>query len=170
MVVRCRSSAPSPTGSTPARSPTTSFGRRRRWYILSAVLITVSILALTLRGLTFGIEFRGGADFRAPTQVTEQTIDDMRVALEATGIPGIDEAIISTIGDSEVRVQTDELDPTEEVPRVRAAIGEQVGVPPDQVTYSLIGPSWGDQITDRALIALAAFLTLVSLVIGDLLP
>ena len=98
--------------------------RRRRWYIVSAVLITVSILALTLRGLTFGIEFRGGADFRAPTQVTEQTIDDMRVALEATGIPGIDEAIISTIGDSEVRVQTDELDPTEEVPRVRAAIGE----------------------------------------------
>ena len=44
----------------------------------------------------------------------------MRVALEATGIPGIDEAIISTIGDSEVRVQTDELDPTEEVPKVRA--------------------------------------------------
>ncbi len=141
-------------------------GRRRRWYILSAVLITVSILALTLRGLTFGIEFRGGADFRAPTQVTEQTVDEMRVALEATGIPGIDEAIISTIGDSEVRVQTDELDPTEEVPMVRGAIGEQVGVPPDQVTYSLIGPSWGDQITDRALIALAVFLTLVSLVIG----
>ena len=141
--------------------------RRRRWYILSAVLITVSILALTLRGLTFGIEFRGGADFRAPTQVTDQTVDQMRVALEATGIPGIDEAIINTIGNSEVRVQTDELHPTEGGARGPAAIGEEVGVPPDQVTYSLIGPSWGDQITDRALIALAAFLSLVSLVIGS---
>jgi preprotein translocase subunit SecF len=140
--------------------------RRRRWYILSAVLITVSILALVLRGLTFGIEFRGGADFRAPAQVTDQTVDQMRAALVATGIPGIDEAIINTIGNSEVRVQTDELDPTEEVPKVRAAIGQQVGVPPDQVTYSLIGPSWGEQITDRALIALVVFLTLVSLVIG----
>ena len=68
----------------------------------------------------------------APTQVTDQTVDQMRVALEATGIPGIDEAIINTIGDSEVRVQTDELHPTEEGARGPAAIGEEVGVPPDR--------------------------------------
>ena len=44
---------------------------------------------------------------------------------------------------------------------VRAAIAEEVGVPPDEVAYSLIGASWGDQITERALIALAVFLALV---------
>ena len=51
------------------------------------------------------------------------------------------------------------------MPGVRAAIAEEVGIPPDQVAYSLIGASWGDQITDRALIALAVFLALVALVI-----
>jgi preprotein translocase subunit SecF len=41
-----------------------------------------------------------------------------------------------------------------------------VGINPDQVAYSLIGASWGSQITERALIALAVFLVLVALVIG----
>ena len=63
-------------------------------------------------------------------------------------------------------MQTRTLDPTEEVPKVRAAIANEVGINPDQVAYSLIGASWGGQITERALIALAVFLALVALVIG----
>jgi len=63
-------------------------------------------------------------------------------------------------------VQTRTLDPTEEVPKVRAAIANEVGINPDQIAYSLIGASWGGQITERALIALAVFLVLVALVIG----
>ncbi len=141
-------------------------GHRRRWYILSAVLITVSILAILVRGLVFGIEFRGGADFKAPTQVTAQTVDQVREAVVATGLPELDDTIVNTIGDDQVRVQTRTLNPTTEVPVVRSAIAEEVGVPSDQVAYSLIGASWGSQITERALIALAAFLALVSLVIG----
>jgi preprotein translocase subunit SecF len=140
-------------------------GHRRRWYILSAVLITLSILAILIRGLVFGIEFRGGADFKAPTQVTAQTVDQVREAVVATGLPELDDTIVNTIGNDQVRVQTRTLNPTTEVPVVRAAIAEEVGVPSDQVAYSLIGASWGSQITERALIALAAFLTLVALVI-----
>ena len=140
-------------------------GHRRRWYILSAFLITLSILAIMIRGLVFGIEFRGGADFKAPTQVTAQTVDQVREAVVGTGLPELDDTIVNTIGNDQVRVQTRTLNPTSEVPVVRAAIAEEVGVPSDQVAYSLIGASWGSQITERALIALAAFLTLVALVI-----
>ena len=140
-------------------------GRRRRWYIVSAVLIGISILALLIRGLTFGIEFTGGADFRATTQVNSQTVESMREALENSGVPGLDEATINTIGNNQVRVQTRTLDPTEEVPKVRAAIAQEAGIPSDQVAYSLIGASWGGQITERALIALLVFLALVGLVI-----
>ena len=56
-------------------------GHRRRWYLVSAILIAVSILALGIRGLDFGIEFKGGADFKATTVVTAQTVDSMRDAL-----------------------------------------------------------------------------------------
>jgi preprotein translocase subunit SecF len=141
-------------------------GHRRRWYILSAILIAIALISLVWRGLDFGIEFKGGADFKAPTQVTAQTVDSMRDALRDSGVPELDEAIVNTIGDNQVRVQTRTLDPTEEVPKVRAAIANEVGINPDQVAYSLIGASWGGQITERALIALAVFLALVALVIG----
>jgi preprotein translocase subunit SecF len=141
-------------------------GHRRRWYIVSAVLIGVSILALLLRGLDFGVEFKGGADFKAATTVTAQTVDSMKDALRNSGVPNLDDSTVNTIGNSQVRVQTRTLDPTEEVPKVRAAIAEEVGINPDQVAYSLIGASWGGQITERALIALGVFLALVALVIG----
>jgi preprotein translocase subunit SecF len=141
-------------------------GQRRRWYIVSAVLIGVSILALGLRGLDFGIEFRGGADFKAATTVTAQSVDSMKDALRNSGVPNLDDSTVNTIGNNQVRVQTRTLDPTEEVPKVRTAIAEEVGINPDQVAYSLIGASWGSQITERALIALGVFLALVALVIG----
>ncbi len=141
-------------------------GHRRRWYLVSAIMIIVSILSLAFRGLDFGIEFKGGADFKAATQVTAQTVDSMREALRNSGVPDLDEAIVNTIGNNQVRVQTRTLDPTEEVPKVRAAIANEVGINPDQVAYSLIGASWGSQITERALIALGVFITLVALVIG----
>ena len=40
--------------------------KRNRWYIVSGVILLVSILAIAFRGLSLGIEFRGGADFQAP--------------------------------------------------------------------------------------------------------
>ena len=70
-------------------------GRRRRWYLLSAILITMSVVALLIRGLVFGIEFRGGADFKAPTTVTSSTVDQVREALSRTGLPDLDDSIIT---------------------------------------------------------------------------
>jgi preprotein translocase subunit SecF len=140
-------------------------GRRRLWYTISAVMLAISVLAVAVRGLTWGIEFSGGADFRAPTTVTSTSVQDMREALDASGVPELDEAEIYTIGDNQIRVQTRTLDPTAEVPKVRSAIANEVGIPTDQVAYSLIGASWGGQITERALIALAVFLALVGIVI-----
>jgi preprotein translocase subunit SecF len=141
-------------------------GHRRRWYIVSAILIAVSLLALAVRGLDFGIEFKGGADFKAATTVNAQTVDSMKDALRNSGVPNLDDATVNTIGNNQIRVQTRTLDPNEEVPKVRTAIANEVGIPPDQVAYSLIGASWGGQITERALIALGVFLALVALVIG----
>jgi preprotein translocase subunit SecF len=139
--------------------------RRRRWYLISASLLAISLIALLGRGLVFGIEFKGGADFRANTTVTAQSVDRMRTALENSGVPDLAEATINTIGSDQIRVQTRTLDPTNEVPKVRQTIATEVGTAPDQVAYSLIGASWGGQITERALIALAVFLALVGLVI-----
>jgi preprotein translocase subunit SecF len=140
-------------------------GRRRRWYIISAILIAVSLLSIGIRGFQWGIEFEGGADFQVQTAVTDTTVTDMQEAVTNSGVPDLDDAIVTTVGNDQVRVQTRTLDPVNEVPLVRTAIANEAGVPSNEVAYSLIGASWGGQITDRALIALGVFLLLVTLVI-----
>lgn len=140
-------------------------GHRRRWYVISAILIAVSILSIGVRGLQWGIEFEGGADFQVQTAVSANTVTEFTDAVVSSGVPDLNEATVTTIGDNQVRVQTRTLDPVTEVPKVRAAIAEAAGVPSEQVAYSLIGASWGGQITERALIALGVFLLLVTLVI-----
>ncbi len=137
---------------------------RKRWYWISAALLLASVLAIGFRGLTLGIEFRGGVDFQAPVQVTATTVDDVRTTVEQLNLPDNDELTVTTIGDGTVRVQTRPLTDTE-VTQVKGAIATEVGTEPDEVAYSLIGASWGQQITTQALIALVVFLVLVMLLI-----
>ena len=138
--------------------------RRRRWYIISAVVLLVAIGALLFRGLTLGIEFKGGADFQAPTQVTSQTVDQVRQAVVDSGVPDMDAVAVTTLGDSTVRVQTRTLS-VDEVPKVRTALAQELKVSGDEVAYSLIGASWGKQITNKGITAFIVFTALVMLVI-----
>ena len=135
-------------------------GKRRLWYIVSAALLAVSILAVGVRGLNWGIEFRGGADFQAPIAVTAATVDEVRTAVEQLNLPRNDDLNVTTVGENSVRVQTRPLAEAE-VTQVKGAIAEVAGVEPDGVAYSLIGASWGQQITTQAAIALGVFLVLV---------
>lgn len=139
-------------------------GRRRIWYIVSAIALLISVVALGVRGLDLGIEFRGGSDFQVPTTVTSSTVTDFRDAVVATGISNLDSTVVTTIGDSQVRVQTRSLNVPEQT-AVRAAIAKQAGTTSDNVAYQLIGPSWGAQITQQAALALVVFLVLVGVLI-----
>ena len=139
-------------------------GKRNRWYLISGIVILISLAALGFRGINWGIEFTGGADFQAPAQVTATTIDDVRSAVAALNIAG-DDLSVTTIGDNTVRVQTKTITTDTEVTAVKAAIATAVGVAPESVAYSLIGASWGQQISTQALIALAVFLALVMIFI-----
>lgn len=138
--------------------------KRNRWYLISGVVLLVVILAIAFRGLNLGIEFKGGADFQAPTRVTATTVDQVRTAVEQLNLPKNDDLSVTTVGDGTVRVQTRSLI-TEEVTLIKGAIAGVVGVPTDDVAYSLIGASWGQQITTQALIALVVFLVLVMILI-----
>ena len=140
-------------------------GKRNRWYIFSAVLLAISVLAITVLGLNLGIEFKGGADFTAPVSATAQTTDQVRTAVEALHLPDNDDISVTLIGDNQVRVQTRVLS-VDEVGLVKTAIAQAVGgINVDQIAYSLIGASWGSMITQQAVIALVVFLVLVSLLI-----
>jgi len=138
--------------------------KRNRWYLISAIALTVSILALLINHLNMGIEFRGGVEFQAPMKVTSSTVSQVRDAVTALKLAGQDDISVTTIGDGQVRVQTKPLS-TDEVTKVKQAVSTVAGITPDEVAYSEIGASWGQQITTQALIALGVFLVLVMLLI-----
>ena len=139
-------------------------GHRNRWYLISGALLAISLLALAIFGLKLGIEFKGGADFSVPTRVTSTSVEDFRAAVHALNLPNNDDLSVTTIGDGTVRVQTRSLS-VEEVTKVKGALAAQAGLKPDEVAYSLIGASWGGQITQQGLIALGVFIVLVMLLI-----
>ncbi|MFT8395449.1 protein translocase subunit SecF [Propionibacterium sp.] len=140
-------------------------GHRRRWYTISAVLLLISVVALFTRGLNLGIDFEGGSVFTAPVSaVSSQTIPEYKQAAANAGVPNLDGTEVTTLGGNSVRVQTRSLS-AGEVTTMREALAHAAGTTPEKVNYSLIGPSWGHQITDKALQALIVFLVLVGLMI-----
>ncbi len=136
---------------------------RNRWYVVSAILIIVSLGSLLIRGLDLGIEFRGGSDFQARTPVTATTVAEYRDAVQSTGLPNLN-PVVTTIGNDKVRVQVRSLSVSEQT-TVRAAVAKQANTEPEQVAYQIIGASWGQQVTQQAAIALVVFLVLVGLLI-----
>lgn len=139
-------------------------GRRRIWFSVAAALMLISIIAFSVRGLNLGIEFRGGAEFTASAKANEATIEKVREAVVGLGLENMSDVPVQSIGTDTIRVQTRGLS-VEETTKVKDAIAGAVGVKSDQVAYSLVGASWGQQITNQGLIALVVFLVLVSLLI-----
>ncbi len=139
-------------------------GRRKLWYTISAVLILLSLVGLLGRGINFGIEFRGGSEFRVSTVSDTSGYEDTAQEAVAQSAPN-SEASVTLIGTDTIRVQTGQLEsgPSEEV---RADLAEAFGVDAEEVSSSFVGPSWGSTVTTKAIQALVAFLVLVSLVLA----
>lgn len=133
-------------------------GNRRRWYSISALFILASIAALTLQGLHLGIEFKGGSSFTV-TKINA-SIEDARAAVATVGVPG--EIIVQNIGTDKVRVQTAALD-TAQNNAVQDALATKFSVATENIDTQIIGPSWGKEITRKALYGLFGFLICVML-------
>lgn len=137
-------------------------GRRRLWFIIAAILVIGSALVPLARPIQFSIEFTGGSQFT----VSGVSAPDQAVATEAVRTVVADAVTkVTTVGDSAVRVQTDQLTP-DESQEVTTALAEAYGVPATEVTASFIGPSWGADVTRQSLWGLAIFLALTFLILA----
>ena len=142
-------------------------GRRILWYTISAVIVGVAVFGLVWKGFNLGIEFEGGVEYRvamAAGEANQENVEAIRGAVADTGIDAASAPIVNTSGDNNIRVQTEPLD-NDQSTVVSEAIQEVAGVGPDEISQDAIGATWGQQVADRALIGLLAFLVLVSLFI-----
>jgi len=133
-------------------------GNAKRWYIVSALFTLLSIGALALQGLHLGIEFKGGSAYTFTS--TTATVEQARTAVEGAGISS--ELIVQKVGDTKIRVQTGSLTNAQS-DAVESVIVSTFGVTAESIDTQIIGPSWGKEITKKALYGLIAFLIVIML-------
>ncbi len=136
-------------------------GRQKLWYTISGLILVISIAALGVRGLNYSVEFKGGNlfQFRAPAASTTQ------ISSVVKGAGGGDDPIVQQLGlggQAKWQVQTTSLNFAQQS-KVQDALAKDLHVTggPGNISTTLVGPSWGSQITHKALEGLIAFLVLI---------
>lgn len=127
-------------------------GKRNIFFIVSAALTVIAIAALLIKGLTFGIEFQGGTVMTLSGAQALET-EQVRDALETAGVPDASNAVIQPTDDGGFIVRTSESD-TSAAQEAFGIIVTELGLPEQDVNVTTIGPGWGANVTNAAVIAL----------------
>lgn len=132
-------------------------GRWRTWFLISALAMLISLIALFVPGLKFGIDFKGGGSFSVQpahpvtqAQVTA-ALGSVAKVVQIANQPG---------KPTEVQVETESLT-SDQIATVRSDLASVTGVQPAQVSNSVVGSTWGNTVTRKALIALFVFLGVI---------
>lgn len=132
-------------------------GNRRRWYIISGIVLLIAVGSLIFRGLNLGVEFSGGAEFQLPS--SECTVEQARATTE-TLVDG--QVIVTVVDEDQLRIRTEPLTPAQS-DEVTEALAAECDVVQADIRIQLVGPTWGADISQKALQGLIVFLILVSI-------
>jgi len=133
-------------------------GRSRMWFALSGLLVIISIGTLAFSGLNLGIDFEGGTQWEVRVATGTATTTGVRDVL--TGTEAADSKVL-ILGNDGVRLQAPELSDAAQ-DRITQALADYAGVAEDAVSISNVGPTWGDQVSRKALTALIFFFILIA--------
>ncbi|MGY6502319.1 MAG: protein translocase subunit SecF [Acidimicrobiales bacterium] len=134
-----------------------------RSLVISLVLVVLCGGSLLVRGLNLGIDFVGGGVWEVPSE--DLSIEATRDALRPSGNDDARiQVVTSGTGIRSIRIQAGN-EAVDDADTILAALAEVAGIPASEVSSSVIGPSWGDEITREAQRALVFFFIAIALYI-----
>ena len=139
-------------------------GRRRWWFAISGLIIVAGLVSFGVKGFNWGIDFKGGTSWEIPAHGA--TVSEVQNAVTSAGVPGATVQLLGQGSSATVQVQADL---TKEAPgkqatdkaAVSAALGHIADISPNQVSITDVGPTWGSQISDKAVIAVLVFFVVI---------
>ena len=133
-------------------------GRKRLWYPISGLILLISIVALLVRGLDFSVDFKGGAVFQFPLVVdhAQPGAERGRVRRRQRRDRAADPRPAERLADPD-QVADRRRRPSRWRRRCPASSASNA----DDISATTVGPSWGSQISGKALEALIAFLIVI---------
>ena len=130
-----------------------------RWFMLSGVVILIGLASLGLRGLKLGIDFEGGTVWSVPAG--GRSVADARDAVRRFGLSQAKIQTVSTAGTTYLRIQGDEATPAD-AQKVVSALAKFTSSTENDVNVQSVGPSWGRDVSRKAVQALVAFFLLIA--------
>ena len=141
-------------------------GRKKIWFTASIIVIVIGLGSLGVRGFNLGIDFKGGSSWEV--QSTHSSIAAMTTAATSAGLSN---PTVTELGSKTYQVTADlngdsQAQQTAITNTVVNALAKAGGVSPSTVSTASVGPTWGGQVTNRALEALIIFFLAVVLYIS----
>jgi preprotein translocase subunit SecF len=138
--------------------------RLRRWLIVSGVVIVAGLVSLFFRGLNLGIDFEGGVVWEVPAG--DLSVADAQRAMEGEGLQGLTVQSLTAEGETRLRIEAEPLESAQDAEVVSEKLAELTGSDVNDVSLNSVGPSWGEEISRKALRALIFFLIAITIYIS----
>ncbi|MHB8435116.1 MAG: protein translocase subunit SecF [Acidimicrobiales bacterium] len=144
--------------------------RKKIWFAFSALVIVAGALSLATRGLNFDIQFIGGTSWQVPANGA--TVSEARAAVAKYGIGG---ATITQLGSAhnsktiqvEAQLGAKGISKKLELNQISQALASVTHHKSmSSVSVQQVGPTWGSQITHKAVVALIVFFIMIAIYIS----
>jgi len=139
---------------------------RRWWFLLSGAVIALSIVGLAVRHLNLSIDFEGGSQLTYANN-TGVSAEEVQAILQRSpwSLSGTE---VQIVGGNQLSVRTTSLTELSDVERTDLIDGlaEQAGVSPSDISRTDVGPTWGAEISRKALEGLIVVLVAITIYIA----
>ncbi|WP_132993493.1 protein translocase subunit SecF [Gordonia zhaorongruii] len=142
-------------------------GQRKGWYIASAVIMLVCVLAMVFRGFTPGIDFEGGTQVSLPATEGVTTSSVSEVFTDTFGKEPEAVQVAGSGSSATIQLRTETMTPAE-AGNLSHALGDRFApqLKVADVSSSDVSSTWGAEITRKMVIALIVFLVAVFIYIA----
>ncbi|MGO9557512.1 MAG: protein translocase subunit SecF [Acidimicrobiales bacterium] len=143
--------------------------RKRIWFLVSGLVILAGVISLATQGLNFDIEFVGGTSWQIPANGA--SVNQARTALAGYGLGGATITMLGTGSNQTIQVEAKlsgtpaigSPQYTTTVDKISAALAKVTHHKSgNAVTVQEVGPTWGSQITHKAVVALIVFFIMIA--------
>ena len=133
-------------------------GRQKLWYTISGCILVIAIVALLVRGLNFSVDFKGGSIFQV--KAPNATITQVEQAVPDGGGGTATVQKVGVGSSAQWQAQTAPLT-IAQTEHVQDALAKEFGLSVNDINTTFVGPTWGSQISSKAIEALIAFLIVI---------
>jgi preprotein translocase subunit SecF len=137
--------------------------RRNVWFLLSGVVIVLSLVGIFVRHFNLSIDFEGGQEITY-TFATPVTAEDVQGVLLDDGV---ENAEVQIVNGTSVSIRGESLTAdTREADTLLNDLAAQAGIDRTDMSSTDVGPTWGKEISRKALIGLVVVLGAIALYIS----